>query len=87
MDGVLFELAEEASQTAEVLFTVGTSGIVQPASNLAVLAKNAGAMVVEVNPGEKPHSVIADFVVRASATEFFESLCKSIRSMKLRQLR
>lgn len=29
----------------------------------------------------------ADFVVRTSATEFFESLCKSIRSMTLRQLR
>jgi len=87
LDGMLFELAEEASQTADVFFTVGTSGVVQPAASLAPLAKNHGAMVIEVNPGDTPHSVIADYTVRASATDFFQSLCKAIRAQKFRQLR
>ena len=87
LDGMLFELAEEASQTADVFFTVGTSGVVQPAASLATLAKNHGAMVIEVNPGDTPHSVIADYTVRASATDFFQSLCKAIRAQKFRQLR
>jgi NAD-dependent deacetylase len=84
---MLFELAEETAQASDVFFTVGTSGLVQPAASLATLAKNSGAMVIEVNPGETPHSVIADYFVRASATEFFQSLCAAIKTMKLRQLR
>lgn len=87
LDAMLFELAEETAAGADVFFTVGTSGIVQPAASLATLAKNSGAMVIEVNPGETAHSVIADYSVRASANEFFQSLCKAIKAMKLRQLR
>lgn len=87
LDAMLFELAEEAAASADVFFTVGTSGIVQPAASLATLAKNCGAMVIEVNPGDTTHAVIADYAVRASATEFFQSLCKAIKAMKLRQLR
>lgn len=87
LDAMLFELAEETAESADVFFTVGTSGIVQPAASLATLAKNSGALVIEVNPGETPQSVIADYAVRASATEFFPSICMAIKAMKLRQLR
>lgn len=87
LDEMLFELAEETAASADVFFTVGTSGIVQPAASLATLAKNCGAIVIEVNPGESNHAVIADYAVSASATEFFQSLCKAIKTMKLRQLR
>lgn len=87
LDEMLFDLAEETAETADVFFTVGTSGVVQPAASLSILAKNSGAMVIEVNPGETPHSVVADFAVRASATEFFKSLCKAVKAMKLRQVR
>lgn len=83
----LFEAAAQAAEEADVFFTVGTSGIVQPAASLAGLASNSGAMVIEVNTGQTPHSVIADYTVRASATEFFQSLCKALKAMKLRQLR
>ena len=33
-----------------MLFSIGTSGIVQPAARIPALAKQAGAMVVQVNP-------------------------------------
>lgn len=87
LDGMLFEMAEEASEAADVFFVVGTSGVVQPAAGLATLAKNSGALVVEVNPFETPHSVIADHAVRESASDFFPSLCTAVRSMRLRQVR
>lgn len=87
LDGMLFGLAEEMAQAADVFFAVGTSGIVQPAAGLVMRAKNRGAMVVEVNPAETPHSAFADCVVRESASEFFQSLCKALRSMRLRQVR
>ncbi|MEN3374433.1 NAD-dependent deacylase [Dechloromonas sp. ZS-1] len=87
LDGMLFEVAEEAAEAADVFFVVGTSGVVQPAAGLATLAKNSGALVVVVNPFETPHSVIADHAVRESASDFFPSLCKAVRSMRLRQVR
>lgn len=87
LDDMLFQYAMDASETADVFFTVGTSGVVQPAAGLATLAKNSGALLIEVNPGETPQSVIADYTLRASATEFFESLCKAILALKMRRIR
>ena len=39
-----------AASECDVLFTIGTSGLVQPAAGIPLLAKQAGAMVVQVNP-------------------------------------
>ena len=38
-----------AASGCDVLFVIGTSGLVQPASSIPLLAKRAGAMVVQVN--------------------------------------
>jgi len=87
LDVMMFEHAEKAAQSADVFFVVGTSGVVRPAAGLATLSKNSGAMVVEVNPSDTPHSLVADYAVRESASHFFPSLCKAVRSMQLRQIR
>ncbi len=87
LDDMLFTLAEEATEAADVFFSIGTSGSVQPAASLVTLAKNSGALLINVNPGTTSLSDLADFSVRATATEFFESLCESVRSMRLRQTR
>lgn len=39
-----------AARTCDLLFAIGTSGLVQPAARLPSLAKQAGANVVQVNP-------------------------------------
>lgn len=87
LDEMLFQVAKESCETADIFFAVGTSGVVQPAAGLALLAKNAGALTVEVNLGETPFTPFADVSVRASASEFFTELCKVIRAMRLRQVR
>ena len=45
----IFQEAEHAASTAEVLLVVGTSAVVYPAAALAPLARQAGAKVIEVN--------------------------------------
>jgi NAD-dependent deacetylase len=80
-------LATEAAEMADVFFVVGTSGIVQPAASLPIRAKNNGAMVVEVNPSTTPLSNKVNLTVRASASDFFPTLCKDISAMRLRQVR
>ena len=48
--------AVEASRTADVFLTVGTSGIVYPAASLPLEAMEAGGLVVEINPDDTPLS-------------------------------
>jgi NAD-dependent deacetylase len=39
-----------AARDCDLLFAIGTSGLVQPAAGIPSLARQAGAMVVQVNP-------------------------------------
>jgi NAD-dependent deacetylase len=48
------ELAYNAAKECDVFFSIGTSGLVQPAASLARLALKAQAVVVEINPQETP---------------------------------
>ncbi len=61
------ERAWGESCRADVFFTVGTSGLVQPAASLPLTAKRGGAYLVEVNPEPTPISEAADLVIRAKA--------------------
>ncbi len=63
------EMALDLSARARIFFSVGTSGLVQPAASLPYIAKRAGAILVEVNPNETPLSCDCDFTFRASASE------------------
>lgn len=42
--------AKEAAEHCDLFFSIGTSGIVQPAASLPVIAYRAGATVVIINP-------------------------------------
>ncbi|BDP40520.1 NAD-dependent protein deacylase [Deinococcus aetherius] len=60
------EAATNAFREAEVALIVGTSGVVYPAAGLALEARGAGAVVIEVNP---------------EATELTSSLSYSVRDV------
>lgn len=42
--------AFRAAQAYDLLFVIGTSGLVQPAARITLLARQAGASVVQINP-------------------------------------
>jgi len=50
----------KAMSNAEVVLVVGTSALVHPAASLPLVAKQAGALVIEVNMEETPLSSMAD---------------------------
>jgi NAD-dependent deacetylase len=56
----ILELAFQTAARSDVFFSVGTSGTVQPAASLAFIAKENGAIVVEINPEQTPITQIAD---------------------------
>ncbi|MFI7743417.1 SIR2 family NAD-dependent protein deacylase [Kocuria rhizosphaericola] len=63
------ERAAAAVAEADLVLVVGTSGLVQPAASLPLVAVGRGTPVVEVNPEDTALTPHADRTVRAGAAE------------------
>ena len=46
--------SQRVAEECEVMLVVGTSGVVQPAASIPLIARHHGALVVEVNPERTP---------------------------------
>jgi len=82
-------IPERAAMTAfalasacQVMLVVGTSAMVAPASHLPMLAKRAGATVVEINLDLSQLSQgVSDYVFRASASQVLPSLAQAVQQL------
>jgi NAD-dependent deacetylase len=74
--------AQRLSAEAELIFSVGTSGLVEPAASLPYLARGNGAYVVEVNPDETPLSSIANERFAFSVEKFLPALSLIIQKIR-----
>ena len=72
-DGILSRTLDEAA-ASDALLVVGTSSVVYPAAALPGLARQHGAMIVEVNVEDTPLTGAADFVLRGPAGEVLPAL-------------
>ncbi|NBC85753.1 MAG: NAD-dependent protein deacylase [Bacteroidetes bacterium] len=70
--------ASEATTTCDVFLSVGTSTVVYPAARLPMLAKEAGAYVVEVNPDRTPISGNVDEYLAGPAGEVLPAILSSL---------
>jgi NAD-dependent deacetylase len=61
------ERAFAAAQAADAFFSIGTSGLVYPAAQLAEVANNGGAVLVEVNTSATPLGSRADYLLLGPA--------------------
>ncbi len=66
--------AWQAVQSAELLFVIGTSGVVYPAADLIPLALEQNAKVVEINPDTTPFSEIVDCALNGPAGEILPQI-------------
>jgi NAD-dependent deacetylase len=64
----------EALQSCDLLLVIGTSGVVYPAAGFASVAKQVGAMVVEINLDETPQSNLVDLRLRGRAKDLLPQL-------------
>lgn len=69
-----FTSALEAASTCDVLLSIGTSGLVYPATEIPLTAAGHGASVLQVNPGSTPLDPIARFVVPDAAARVLPAL-------------
>lgn len=72
--------SEKAALSAEVFFSIGTSGIVYPAALLPQMAKRNGAYLVEINPEPTPLTDIVDEFLMGKSGEILPELVKVIIS-------
>ena len=72
------EAAVEAARACEVFFSIGTSGVVQPAASLAFAAHNRGAAVIEINAEPTPLTQKADYVLPGKSGEILPRLVQAV---------
>ena len=68
--------AYETAASAEIFFSIGTSAIVQPAASLPILARQNGAVTVEINPFPTPLTDQMTFVLTGKAGEILPELVR-----------
>ena len=78
LDSDLLSQAADTAADADIFFTVGTSSVVQPAASLSMLARDGGALLIEVNPHETAFTEYADYSIRAGASRFFPALSEAL---------
>ena len=72
------EAAVEAARSCNVFFSIGTSGLVQPAASLAFAAHNRGAVVVEINAEATPLTSKTDFFFQGRSGELLPQLVRAV---------
>ncbi len=71
------EAALEASRNCDLFFSIGTSGVVQPAATLAYAARNRGAAIVEINLEPTPLTPKVNFSLRGKSGEILPELIRA----------
>jgi NAD-dependent SIR2 family protein deacetylase/ADP-ribosylglycohydrolase/protein-tyrosine phosphatase len=66
--------AQAAAAECDICIVAGTSALVYPAADLPIIAKQAGAVIIEINPEETPLSAQADYSIRGKAGEILPLL-------------
>jgi NAD-dependent deacetylase len=71
--GVL-ETAFQASNECEIFLSIGTSGIVQPAASLPMVALQNKALIIEVNPNTTPLTPFTTLSLQGTAVEIIPAI-------------
>jgi NAD-dependent deacetylase len=81
--GAHLEAMEEA-RNCEVMLVIGTSAVVSPACEIPILAKRAGAAVVEVNLEETQLTgSVSDWILKGSAGRILQSILDRVSSQNI----
>eukprot|EP00747_Dinoflagellata_sp_TGD_P037368 gnl/TRDRNA2_/TRDRNA2_139032_c0_seq1.p1 gnl/TRDRNA2_/TRDRNA2_139032_c0~~gnl/TRDRNA2_/TRDRNA2_139032_c0_seq1.p1 ORF type:complete len:322 (+),score=80.89 gnl/TRDRNA2_/TRDRNA2_139032_c0_seq1:300-1265(+) len=82
LDEGAVDRAVKRSLGASVVLMIGTSGKVEPARSLPLIArKDAGARIVELNPGETELSAEADLLLRGTAAALLPRLASLLMAV------
>lgn len=72
------ELAQQAALSCDIIFSIGTSAVVQPAASLPLRALRAGAILVEINPVETPLTPNATYFIQDNSGRLLPLLVDAV---------
>ena len=75
----LYESFQEADD-CDAMLVLGTSGVVYPAAALPQKAKEAGATVIEINPGDSAYFGVADIRLQGKTGEILPCIVEKIQN-------
>jgi NAD-dependent deacetylase len=75
----LYESFQEA-EDCEAMLVLGTSGVVYPAAALPHKAKESGATVIEINPGDSAYFGVADIRLQGKTGEILPRIVEKIHN-------
>jgi NAD-dependent deacetylase len=78
----VFEQAATLSRTCDTMLVVGTSGIVYPAAGLPMVARSAGATVIEVNVEPSELTPGVDIFLEGAAGEILPELVSGVEARR-----
>ncbi|MBN9644407.1 NAD-dependent deacylase [Corynebacterium mendelii] len=73
-----WEQAERLLTEADLVVIVGTSGVVQPACSLPLIAKDLGTVLVEITPAPTAYDTVVDYSWRATAATGLPALVDAL---------
>ena len=88
MDTVMFgepipadvlQQCREHSERCDVMLLIGTSGTVNPAARMPLIARERGATLIEVNPDETALTPWCDLALRGPSGEVLPLLTERLR--------
>ena len=73
------ERSRQAASGCDLMLVVGTSAIVQPAAYMPVIAREAGAKIIEINPERTPLTGhISSYLVRGKAGQVMNEILAEV---------
>ena len=77
-----FRRANEASQKCKLMLVIGTSAVVYPAASVPRIAKQSGAIVIEINAEPTPLTgYISDYILIGKAGDILPEIVKEMKNL------
>jgi len=75
--------SRQVATDCDVMLVIGTSGVVQPAALMPVVAKESGAKIIEINPDSTLLTDdISDYLIKGSAGEVMNRILAQFEAMR-----
>ncbi len=81
IDMSVIDAALGAIEQCQVMLIIGTSGVVEPAASMGLVAKQTNKTVIEINLDETPSAGLYDIVIREKSGEILPLLFSSNKTL------
>jgi NAD-dependent deacetylase len=82
LDSSVLQAALTAASRCDLMLIVGTAGAVQPAASIPVVAKDHGAVLIDINPNISELTALADWHLAGPGTRWLPALVDKLAATR-----